>query len=170
MTGLYPQIAPQDGAGAGFIRYRYANPNKSDDAWVMLPGAHRLRRLNESSDERLPRTPDPNHTIPTTSNASPARTRTIDWKYLGERQMLGCINDPQVPPPRCPTDGGASICPTRWEMRHMYIMEGIARHNRLPGDLYSKHILYIDSEADFGMYQDQYDQARVSSSSTIPRT
>ncbi len=32
-----------------------------------------------------------------------------------------------------------------------------ARPDRLRGDLYSKHVLYIDSEADFGMYQDQYD-------------
>ncbi len=40
----------------------------------------------------------------------------------------------------------------------MYIMEGIARPERLPGDLYSRHILYVDSEADFGLYQDQYDQ------------
>jgi len=43
-------------------------------------------------------------------------------------------------------------------MRHMYVLEGTARPTWLAGDLYSKHILYIDSEADFGMYQDQYDR------------
>jgi hypothetical protein len=30
--------------------------------------------------------------------------------------------------------------------------------SRLKGDLYSKHVLYVDSEADFGMYPDQYDR------------
>jgi hypothetical protein len=157
MTGLYPQIAPQDGAGAGFIRYRYANPNKADDAWVLLPGSRRLRRLNDSlmSDTQ---DAGPESYNPDDFECFAGKNENYDWKYLGERQMLGCINDPQVPPPRCPTDGGASICPTQWQMRHMYIMEGVARRSRLPGDLYSKHILYIDSEADFGMYQDQYDK------------
>jgi hypothetical protein len=157
MTGLYPQLAPQDGAGAGFIRYRYANPKKADDVWVLVPSSRRLRRLNESlmSDDQ---DAGPESYNPDDFECFAGKNENYDWKYLGERQMLGCINDPQIPPPRCPTDGGASICPTVWEMRHMFIMEGVARHERLPGDLYSKHILYIDSEADFGMYQDQYDK------------
>ncbi|HKF28493.1 MAG TPA: DUF1329 domain-containing protein, partial [Candidatus Binataceae bacterium] len=48
MTGLYPQLAPQDGAGGGFLRYRYADPNRADDAWVYLPQSRRLRRLNDT--------------------------------------------------------------------------------------------------------------------------
>jgi hypothetical protein len=40
----------------------------------------------------------------------------------------------------------------------MYILQGTARPSRLKGDLYSKHVLYVDSEADFGMYQDRYDR------------
>ncbi len=157
MTGLYPQISPEDGAGAGFIRYRYASPKKADDAWTYLPSAHRLRRLNESlmsTDQDA----GPESYNPDDFECFAGKNENYNWKYLGERQMLGCINDPQEPPPTCKTDGGASHCPSRWEMRHIYILEGVARHDRLPGDLYSKHVLYIDSEADFGMYQDQYDQ------------
>ena len=157
MTGLYPQISPEDGAGAGFIRYRYANPRKADDAWTYLPGPRRLRRLNESlmstGEDAGPESYNPDD-----FECFAGKNENYDWKYLGERQMLGCINDPQEPPPTCKTDGGASHCPSRWEMRHMYILQGVARHDRLPGDLYSKHVLYVDSEADFGMYQDQYDR------------
>lgn len=157
MTALYPQLAPQDGAGAGFLRYRYANPNRADDAYTYLPQSHRLRRLNETlmstSQDAGPESYNPDD-----FECFSGKNENYNWRYLGEKQMLGCINDPQVPPPRCPTDGGASICPTNWQMRHMYILEGIARPERLPGDLYSKHVLYIDSEADFGMYQDQYDR------------
>ena len=157
MTALYPVLAPQDLAGGGFIRYRYAAENKGDDIWVYLVDAHRLRRLNESimSDNQ---DAGPESYNPDDYECFAGKNQNYNWKYLGEKQMLGCINDPQVPPPRCPTDGGASHCPTQWEMRHMYILEGVARPERLPGDLYSKHILYIDSEADFGMYQDQYDR------------
>jgi len=157
MTGLYPQLAPQDGAGGGFLRYRYADPNRADDAWVYLPQSRRLRRLN---DTLMSTTQDagPESYNPDDFECFAGKNENYNWRYLGERSMLGCINSPEVPPPRCPTDGGGSICPTNWQMRHMYIMEGIARHDRLPGDLYSKHILYVDSEADFGMYQDQYDR------------
>src|SRR5208337_4253233 len=49
-------------------------------------------------------------------------------------------------------------CPSNWEMRRLYVVEGRARSERLPGDLYGRHVIYIDSEADFGMYQDMYDR------------
>src|SRR5262245_10086541 len=157
MTGLYPQLAPQDGAGGGFLRYRYADPNRADDAWAYNPQSRRMRRLNDtlmSTDQDA----GPESYNPDDFECFAGKNENYNWRYLGEKSMLACINSPEVPPPRCPTDGGGSICPTNWQMRHLYIMEGIARHDRLPGDLYSKHVLYIDSEADFGMYQDQYDR------------
>ncbi|HKN00842.1 MAG TPA: DUF1329 domain-containing protein [Candidatus Binataceae bacterium] len=157
MTGLYPQLAPEDGHGAGFMRYRYADPNRADDAWTYLPAAHRLRRLNDSLMSTA-QDAGPESYSPDDFECFAGKNENYNWKYLGEREMLGCINDPQEPPPTCPTDGGGSHCPANWEMRHMYIMEGTARPSRLAGDLYSKHLLYIDSEADFGMYQDQYDR------------
>ena len=157
MTGLYPQLAPQDGHGSGFLRYRYADPNRADDAWSYNPQSRRMRRLNDSlmsTDQDA----GPESYNPDDFECFAGKNENYNWKYLGERQMLGAINDPQSPPPTCPTDGGGSHCPANWEMRHMYILEGTARPTRLAGDLYSKHVLYIDSEADFGMYQDQYDR------------
>ncbi len=157
MTGLYPQLAPQDGRGSGFLRYRYADPKKADDQWTWLPGAQRLRRLNETLNSTT-QDAGPESYSPDDFECFAGKNENYNWRYLGEKQMLGAINDPQEPPPTCPTDGGSSHCPTNWEMRHMYILEGVARPERLPGDLYSKHVLYIDSEADFGLYQDQYDR------------
>src|SRR5260370_4652787 len=43
-------------------------------------------------------------------------------------------------------------------MRHLYIVEGEARRDKIGEELYSKHILFIDSEAVFVMYQDMYDK------------
>lgn len=48
LFGLYPVLAPEEIKGAGFIRYRYADPRKADDIWEYTPGAQRIRRLNES--------------------------------------------------------------------------------------------------------------------------
>ncbi len=48
LFGLYPVLAPEEIKGGGFMRWRYAEPNKTDDIWSYTPGAHRLRRLNES--------------------------------------------------------------------------------------------------------------------------
>ena len=157
MTGLYPQLAPQDGHGSGFLRYRYADPNRADDSWTYNPQSRRMRRLNDTLMSTA-QDAGPESYSPDDFECFAGKNENYDWKYLGERQMLGAINDPQSPPPTCPTDGGGSHCPANWEMRHMYILQGTARPSRLAGDLYSKHVLYIDSEADFGMYQDQYDR------------
>jgi Protein of unknown function (DUF1329) len=157
MTGLYPQLAPEDGRGSGLIRYRYADPNRADDQWNWLPGPHRLRRLNDTLMSDV-QDAGPESYSPDDFECFSGKNENYNWRYLGQREMLGCINEPKDPLPTCPTDGGASHCPTNWEMRHVYIVEGRARPSRLAGDLYSKHILYIDSEADFGLYQDQYDR------------
>jgi len=157
MTGLYPQLAPQDGHGSGFLRYRYADPNRADDSWTYNPQSRRLRRLNDTLMSTA-QDSGPESYSPDDFECFSGKNENYDWKYLGERQMLGAINDPNSPPVTCPTDGGASHCPANWQMRHMYILEGKARPGRLPGDLYSRHVLYVDSEADFGMYQDMYDR------------
>jgi len=155
-TGLYPQIAPEDGAGSGFLRFRYGDPNRADDSYTYSPTSRRLRRLNDSL---MSDTEDagPESYSPDDFECFSGKNENYNWTYLGEKEMLAAINDPTEPPVTCPTDGGASHCPANWQMRHLFIMQGVARPERLPGDLYSKHILYIDSEADFGMYQDQYD-------------
>ncbi len=157
MTGLYPQLAPQDGHGSGFLRYRYADPNRADDSWTYNPQSRRMRRLNDTLMSTA-QDAGPESYSPDDFECFSGKNENYDWKYLGERQMLGAINDPNSPPLTCPTDGGASHCPANWQMRHMYILEGKARPGRLSGDLYSRHVLYVDSEADFGMYQDMYDR------------
>jgi hypothetical protein len=48
LFGLYPVLAPADQRGVGIIRYRFADPTRADDQWTWLPGARRLRRLNEA--------------------------------------------------------------------------------------------------------------------------
>src|SRR5215472_689666 len=46
--GLYPVLAPMEIRGVGFIRWRYAGPNRGDDTWSIGSGSRRVRRVDES--------------------------------------------------------------------------------------------------------------------------
>jgi Protein of unknown function (DUF1329) len=153
---LYPVLAPENARGTGLIKFRYADPNKDDDSWTWTPGARRIRRLNYAI---LDSATGPQDYHPNDYEGFSGKNEDYDWKFLGEKNMLAAINVAHVPDPRCPTDGGASHCPDNWEMRHMYIVEGKPRPGRFTESLYSKHILYIDSEADFVMSHDMYDNS-----------
>ncbi len=155
LAGLYPVLAPQESRGVGLIRYRYAAGNREDDSWTWTPGARRVRRLNVAILDTAAGAQAYN---PNDYEGFSGKNEDYNWRYLGEKEMLACINTDKVPDRVCPTDGGASHCPDPWEMRHLYIIEGIPRKDRFSGSLYSKEILYLDSEADFVMSHDMYDR------------
>jgi hypothetical protein len=155
--GLYPLLAPQEIHGTGFIRWRYADPNRGDDDWSLGGGSRRVRRLNESimSDQTGAQEWNPDH-----YSGFNAKTEFYDYKFLGEKNLLACAHAVHSPEVRCPTDGGTSACPEDWEMRHMYIVQAMPR--RIPGKasgaLDSRTVIYMDSEMWFEPYIDEYDQ------------
>ncbi len=156
LIGFYPFLAPEEDRGRGTVRYRYADPLKGDDTWGWNPGNRRIRRLSETFFSSTPG-------AITWSNDSfqgfAAKNENYDWRLLGEKPMLASIAAAHVPEVTCPTDGGASACPERWEMRRMYIVEGLARRDRVPEELYGRHVMYLDAEAEYIMYQDFYNRA-----------
>ena len=80
MGALYPVLAPEDARGTGAIRYRYAAPDRGDDTWVWLPGARRVRRLNESANSTAAgaQTFDADHTT-----GFDPKTRGVRLQVLG---------------------------------------------------------------------------------------
>jgi hypothetical protein len=82
-----------------------------------------------------------------------AKNENYNWRLLGEKSMLASIAAGHVPEVTCPTDGGASACPEGWELRRMYIVEGRARLDRVPDELFGRHVMYLDAEAECIMYQ-----------------
>ena len=155
LFGLYPVLAPQQARGTGILRYRYADPLKGDDQWDWTPGTRRLRRLNETI---LGTATGAQEYSPDNYEGFSAKNENYDFKFIGEKNMLAAVNSEHVPEVTCNTDGGASVCPERWEMRHLYIVEARALRDRVPEELYSRRVLYIDSEAIFVMYLDMYDR------------
>jgi hypothetical protein len=155
LFALYPVLSPAAERGDGFVRYRYADPNKADDSWSYGGASRRVRRLNESimSTATSAETFDPDHY----SGFNP-KTEQYDYKFLGEKEMLASAHAEHSPALKCEADGGATTCPEAWEMRHMYIVEAKPRRNKIAGALHSKTIIYMDSEVWFEPYIDTYDQ------------
>jgi hypothetical protein len=161
--GLYPVLAPQELRGNGFVRWRYANPNKGDDTWTYGKGSRRLRRLNESilSAATAAGTSahawDPDH-----YSGFNAKVEQYDYKFMGEKNMLASVHAEHSPEIRCATDGGTSACPEAWEMRHMYIVSAKPRRGvgsqTISEAIHSDTLIYIDSEVWFPPYIDTYDR------------
>jgi hypothetical protein len=154
-AAAYPIIQPAEERGAGGLRFRYWDPMRADDAWAYLPQSRRVRRVNEVVMTSSPglSTWDPDH-----SGGFAAKLQEYNFKFMGEREMLGCVNAANSPAHPCPTDGGATSCPDNWEMRHLYIVEVTPRPERITGVLQSKTVVYIDGEGWFNPYVDSYDR------------
>jgi Protein of unknown function (DUF1329) len=152
---LYPVLAPATGRGTGILKFRYADPRHDDDSWTWTPGTRRLRRLSYSMSDNPSggaQSYDPNH-----YEGWSGKPEDYDFKFLGEKTMLAAVDIHHGVDPRCPTDGGASHCPDAWQLRRLYMIEAKARPGRYASQLYSREIIYIDSEADFPMFVDMYD-------------
>ena len=159
LFALYPLLAPQEIRGTGFIRWRYADPKRGDDTWSLGAGSRRVRRVDESilsSSTTAGGTSahawDPDHY----SGFNP-KTEQYNYRFLGEKNMLGCVHASHSPEVRCPTDGGTSACPETWEMRHMYMVEATPNRSRVNA-LDSRTVIYMDSEMWFEPYIDTYDR------------
>ncbi len=158
LFALYPVLAPEDSRGVGLIRFRYGDPKRGDDAWTWNPGVRRVRRLNEAilSSATGTQTFDPDHY----SGFNP-KVEFYNYRYLGEKDMLLCVHARYSPELTCAHDGGATVCPEDWEMRHVYIVEATPRRKlgKAGGALDSKSVVYIDSEVWFPPCVDGYDRS-----------
>jgi hypothetical protein len=151
----YPVIAPAEGRGSGGLRYRYWDPDRGDDAWAYLNDTRRVRRVNETILSSSPglTTWDPDH-----AGGFVAKPQEYNYKYLGERNMLGIVHAKDSPAHPCPTDGQSTVCNEDWEMRHLYVVEVTPRPEKTSQILQSKTIVYIDGELWFNPYVDSYDR------------
>lgn len=159
LAAFYPVLEPASVRGSGLVRHRFADPLRRDDIWSWAAGTRRLRRLNDAmmntaSDAQ---TFDVDH-----ATGYNVKVEQYDYRFLGEKNMLACVNTDKVPVPTCPYDGGATSCPNNWEMRHMYIVEARPRWGERGGageTLESKNVLYFDVEMAFLPYGDTYNRS-----------
>jgi hypothetical protein len=180
--GFYPFLEPSSLRGYGMVRQRHIDPKIEDNVWVFDPTTRKLRRESavvlSDSIGALPgfsgggggsggrgaggmgggggTSAYANTLDPDSYFGFSAKIEDFNYRVLGEKEMLASVHAVHSPEPQCPQDGGRTICPEDWEMRHLYVIEANAK----PGNdqTIPKRILYIDSEGWFITASDQYDR------------
>ena len=168
---IYPLLEPSDMRGAGFLRYRHIDPHIEDNAWVYSSFSRKVRRVSANTladtieNGGVDSAGGPSNTYantldPDTYFGFAAKIEDFDYKFLGVRQMLACVEAANSPEKACPTDGGRTVCPENWELRYLYVIEATARKTSMLGSPTSvpRRILYIDSEGWFITASDLYDR------------
>ena len=174
-AGAYPFLDPPEMRGAGIIMQGYAIPGFEDAVWEYSPFSRKLRRLsavslsdsfgisktggsvqagNNAGAATYASTLDPNSMF-----GFAAKIQDFNYRLLGEQQTLASVEARNSPAMPCASDGGRTICPENWELRHLYVIEATAKpRSPLGGSaLIQKRILYIDSEAWIITASDQFD-------------
>jgi hypothetical protein len=175
-SGVFPILEPSEMRGAGIVRQRSAIPGVEDSAWEYSSETRRLRRLptTELSDTfgvaadgsagtqsggtggatTYASTWDPDSAF-----AFSAKIEDYSYRLLGERSMLASVEAANSPAQPCASDGGRTVCPENWEMRHLYVIEATAKPRSAIGGsvIIPKRILYVDSEGWFITASDQFD-------------
>jgi hypothetical protein len=79
----------------------------------------------------------------------------MEWKFLGEGEMLGVVHAQNYPVKWAPGRGSFAFDDV-WEKRPVWIIEGVSKY---PQYAYGKRIIFIDKEAWVVLYSDIYDRA-----------
>lgn len=148
---LGPLIAPFDLKGVGALEYRHIDPAVQDDTWLYVPTLRRVRRLSTSqrSDALFGQDTDPDSYWGYNGHIA-----WSEWKFLGEKEMLGVIHGEHYPMRACPGEANYMFCDS-WEKRKVYVVEGTSK---LPQYAYGKRVIFIDKEAMVVVYSDIYDR------------
>jgi len=149
--GLYPILEPFDLKGVGALGNRYVESGKQDDSWLYLPSLRRVRRLStaQRSDALFGQDTDVDSYYGYAGQVS-----WMDWKYLGEKEILGVAHAEHFPVKW--DDKVDWAFNDNWEKRKVYVVEGTSK---LPQYAYSKRVLFIDKEAWGIPFSDIYDRS-----------
>jgi len=149
---LHPLIEPFDLKGTGFTYYRYLDPSRHDDSWLYLPQLRRVRRLSSAqrSDALFGQDTDVDSYGGYAGNIA-----WMDWKFLGQKTILGAMHGENWPVKFGQGQGDFSFDDV-WEKRDVYVVEG---RSKLPQYAYSKRVIFVDKECFVIPYSDIYDTA-----------
>jgi hypothetical protein len=168
---VYPILEPSGLRGVGFLRYRHVDPNREDSTWIYQPVSRRTRRIaanalsdtieggGASDSAGMGSLAYANTVDPDSYFGFAAKIEDFDYKLLGLRRMLACVEAANSPAHECPVDGGRSVCPENWEMRWLYVIEATAKKASVLGapPAVPRRVFYVDSEGFFITASDLYD-------------
>src|SRR5262249_46360880 len=137
--GLYPILEPFDLKGVGGLSNRYIEAGRQDDSWLYLPSLRRVRRLStaQRSDALFGQDTDVDSYYGYAGHIA-----WMQWKLLGEREVIGAFHSVQFP---VKWDSKVDWAfDDVWEKRKVFVIEGVSK---LPQYAYGKRILFIDRES-----------------------
>ncbi len=149
--GLYPILEPFDLKGVGALGNRYVSSDKQDDSWLYLPSLRRVRRLStaQRSDALFGQDTDVDSYYGYSGHIA-----WMDFKFLGEREVLGTVHAKNYPAKYNSKVDWAFD--DDWEKRKVYAIEGVSK---LPQYAYGKRVMFIDKEAWIIPFTDIYDRS-----------
>jgi uncharacterized protein DUF1329 len=149
--GLYPILEPFDLKGVGALSYRYIDPGKQDDSWLYLPSLRRVRRLStaQRSDALFGQDTDVDSYYGYAGHIA-----WMNWKYLGERDLIGVYHAQHYPVKWAEKVDWAFD--EVWEKRRVYVIEGVSK---LAQYAYGKRVIFIDKESMMVPFSDIYDRS-----------
>jgi Protein of unknown function (DUF1329) len=175
-AGAFPILEPQEMAGAGIVTQRSVLPGVEDAVWEYSRETRRLRRLplaeladafgvasdgsaGSNSGGSGGATTYASTWDPDSAYGFSGRIQDYNYKLLGEEPILASV-DGSSPATPCESDGGRSVCPEKWQVRRVYVIEATAKKlSPLAATvLVPRRVLYIDAEGWFITASDLYDQ------------
>ena len=127
---------PRDTSGTTTLEIRYADPKRTDDLYTYVPSIRRVRR--NPPIQRCATLAPSEFNFDDINNFN-GRVTDFNYKFLGERKMLGNFSPKQLPPHR--KKGDYLPLDEEWEVREAYVLEITPKD---PDYCYPKKILYID--------------------------
>ena len=128
---------PRDTSGTTTLEIRYVDPDREDDLYVYVPSIRRVRRAPPT--ERCA-TLAPTEFNFDDVNSFNGKVTNFNYKFVGERQMLGNFSQQQNPFHR--KSGDYLPLDEAWEVVDTYVLEITAKDSRY---CYPQKVLYIDS-------------------------
>lgn len=142
---------PRDTAGTTTLEIRYADPKRSDDLYTYVPSIRRVRR--NPPLQRCATLAPSEFNFDDINNFN-GRVTDFNYRFLGEKKMLGNLRQQHLPPRR--KKGDYLPLEEEWEVRDAYVLEITPKD---PDYCYPKKILYIDKQVFEGFWNVIFDRS-----------
>jgi hypothetical protein len=150
-ASMHPILEPFDLKGVGLTTIRYLDPDRQDDTWLYMPSLRRVRRLSSAqrSDALFGQDTDVD-----SYGGYAGQIPWFEWKFLGEKEVLGSFHSENFPVRYCDGPGDFVFCDA-WEKRKVWVVEG---KPKMPQYAYGKRLLFIDKETFLIVFTDIFDR------------
>lgn len=140
---------PVDLRNTALLRHRYADGSRDDDLYAYFASSRRVRRLPGVDSSEAPFGQDVD--LDSVWGYS-GRVADLDWRFLGEREILAAVHGRHVPVRWSETGFGFD---DEWEPRRVFVVEGTPKRR---GYEYGRRILYVDRESFAIVHSEIYDR------------